>query len=84
MARSISITIRGSFLVFWTEMRIVVVFDIYGNLFVLDVVLVDIVCRGCDLIVNLGDIVFGLFWLWEILEWLILLGLLIIVGNYEC
>lgn len=64
-------------------MRIAAVSDIHGNLPALDAVLADIARRGCDLIVNLGDIASGPLWPRETLERLIPLGLPTIAGNHE-
>jgi len=41
------------------EYRLAAISDIHGNLAALDAVLEDIDRRGCDLVVNLGDILPG-------------------------
>lgn len=64
-------------------MRIAAISDIHGNLPALDAVLEDIARRGCDLIVNLGDIASGPLWPRETLERLIPLHLPTIAGNHE-
>lgn len=64
-------------------MKIVVLFDIYGNFVVFDVVFDDVCCCGVDVIVNFGDIVFGVFYLVEMVDCLIVFDLLIVKGNYE-
>jgi predicted phosphodiesterase len=43
-------------------MQLAVIADIHGNLPALEAVLADIARRGCDLVVNLGDIVSGPLW----------------------
>ncbi|MBO9717699.1 MAG: metallophosphoesterase family protein [Pseudoxanthomonas sp.] len=64
-------------------MRIAAISDIHGNLPALDAVLADIAGRGCDLVVNLGDIVSGPLWPRETLERLVPLELPTIAGNHE-
>lgn len=64
-------------------MRIAALSDIHGNLPALDAVLADIGRRGCDLVVNLGDIVSGPLWPRETLERLLPLELPTIAGNHE-
>jgi len=64
-------------------MRIAALSDIHGNLPALEAVLADVACRGCDLVVNLGDIVSGPLWPRETLERLQPLDLPTIAGNHE-
>jgi len=64
-------------------MRIAAISDIHGNLPALEAVLADIARRGCDLTVNLGDIVSGPLWPRETLERLVPLDLPTIAGNHE-
>ncbi|WP_028917338.1 metallophosphoesterase family protein [Pseudoxanthomonas sp. J35] len=64
-------------------MRLAAISDIHGNLPALDAVLADIARRGCDLVVNLGDIVSGPLWPRETLERLLPLQLPTIAGNHE-
>jgi predicted phosphodiesterase len=64
-------------------MRIAAISDIHGNLPALEAVLADIAGRGCDLVVNLGDIVSGPLWPRETLERLVPLELPTIAGNHE-
>ena len=64
-------------------MRIAALSDIHGNLPALEAVLDDIARRGCDLVVNLGDIVSGPLWPRQTLERLIPLALPTIAGNHE-
>lgn len=64
-------------------MRIAAISDLHGNLPALDSVLDDIARRGCDLVVNLGDIVSGPLWPRETLDRLLPLGLPTIAGNHE-
>ena len=64
-------------------MRLAALSDIHGNLAALDAVLDDITRRGCDGIVNLGDIASGPLWPRETLERLLPLGLPTIAGNHE-
>lgn len=64
-------------------MRIAALSDIHGNLPALEAVLADIARRGCDRIVNLGDIVSGPLWPRETLDRLIPLALPTIAGNHE-
>ena len=64
-------------------MRIAAISDIHGNLPALEAVLADIAGRGCDLVVNLGDIVSGPLWPRETLDRLIPLELPTIAGNHE-
>jgi len=64
-------------------MRIAAISDIHGNLPALEAVLADLAHRGCDLTVNLGDIVSGPLWPRETLELLVPLGLPTIAGNHE-
>lgn len=64
-------------------MRIAVVSDIHGNLGALSAVLADIRERGCDRIVNLGDILSGPLQPEETADLLMPLGLPTIRGNHE-
>lgn len=64
-------------------MKIVVVFDIYGNVLVFEVVFVDLMVEVLDLVVNFGDCVFGLFWFEEIVVILWEIGWLMVCGNYD-
>ncbi|WP_372013124.1 metallophosphoesterase family protein [Pseudoxanthomonas sp. 10H] len=64
-------------------MRIAALSDIHGNLPALEAVLADIARRGCDITVNLGDIVSGPLWPRETLERLAPLALPTIAGNHE-
>lgn len=64
-------------------MRLAVLSDIHGNLPALEAVLEDAGRRGCDLIVDLGDIVSGPLWPRETLERLLPLALPTIAGNHE-
>ena len=64
-------------------MRIAAITDIHGNLPALDAVLADIARRGCDLVVNLGDIFSGPLWPRETAERLQPLQLPTIAGNHE-
>lgn len=66
-----------------TGYRIAAISDIHGNLPALDAVLADIARRGCDVIVNLGDIVSGPLFPAETAERLMALGLPTIRGNHE-
>lgn len=64
-------------------MRIAALSDIHGNLPALEAVLADAARLGCDLVVNLGDIVSGPLWPRETLERLVPLALPTIAGNHE-
>jgi Predicted phosphoesterase len=64
-------------------MRLAAISDIHGNLPALEAVLADIARRGCDLVVNLGDILSGPLWPRETLEHLLPLQLPTIAGNHE-
>lgn len=64
-------------------LRLAALSDIHGNLPALEAVLADIARRGCDLAVNLGDIVSGPLWPRETLERLQPLDLPTIAGNHE-
>jgi predicted phosphodiesterase len=64
-------------------MRIAALSDIHGNLAALDAVLADIGRRGCDVIVNLGDILSGPLQPAETADRLMPLGLPTIRGNHE-
>lgn len=64
-------------------MRIAAISDIHGNLPALDAVLADIAGHGCDLVVNLGDIVSGPLWPRETQQRLAPLALPTIAGNHE-
>ncbi|HEX5954275.1 MAG TPA: metallophosphoesterase family protein [Rhodanobacteraceae bacterium] len=66
-----------------TEYRIAAISDIHGNLAALDAVLGDIDRRGCDLIVNLGDILSGPLQPAETADRLMALDLPTIRGNHE-
>jgi putative phosphoesterase len=63
--------------------RIAAISDIHGNLAALDAVLEDIDKRGCDLIVNLGDILSGPLQPAETADRLMALDLPTIRGNHE-
>jgi predicted phosphodiesterase len=63
--------------------RIVAISDIHGNLAALDAVLEDIDRRGCDLVVNLGDILSGPLQPAETADRLMALDLPTIRGNHE-
>ncbi|KRE89518.1 metallophosphoesterase [Frateuria sp. Soil773] len=64
-------------------MRIAVLSDIHGNLAALDAVLADLARRGCDLAVNLGDLLSGPLFPAETAERLMALDLPTIRGNHE-
>src|SRR5262249_10199697 len=64
-------------------MRIAAISDIHGNLDALTAVLADIERRGCDVIVNLGDILAGPLEPAETADKLIPLKLPTIRGNHE-
>lgn len=64
-------------------MRIAALSDIHGNLPALEAVLADARQRGCERIVNLGDILSGPLWPAETADRLIPLGLPTIRGNHE-
>lgn len=64
-------------------MRIAAISDIHGNLAALDAVLADIGRRGCDMVVNLGDILSGPLQPAETADRLIALALPTIRGNHE-
>lgn len=64
-------------------MRVAAISDIHGNLAALNAVLADIRRRGCDLLVNLGDILSGPLQAAETAELLIPLDLPTIRGNHE-
>lgn len=64
-------------------MRIAAITDIHGNLGALTAVLADIRRRGCDAIVNLGDIVSGPLLPAETADTLMALDLPTIHGNHE-
>jgi predicted phosphodiesterase len=63
--------------------RFAAISDIHGNLAALDAVLEDIDKRGCDLIVNLGDILSGPLQPAETADRLMALDLPTIRGNHE-
>jgi predicted phosphodiesterase len=63
--------------------RIAAISDIHGNLAALDAVMEDIGKRGCDLIVNLGDILSGPLQPAETADRLMALDLPTIRGNHE-
>jgi putative phosphoesterase len=64
-------------------MRIAAISDIHGNLAALNAVLADIDRRGCDLIVNLGDILSGPLYPAETAARLMALEIPTIRGNHE-
>ena len=64
-------------------MRIAVVSDIHGNLPALQAVLADIRARGCDGLVNLGDLASGPLWPAETTALLMHTPALTIRGNHE-
>ncbi len=65
------------------EYRLAAISDIHGNLAALDAVLEDIDRRGCDLVVNLGDILSGPLQPAETADRLMALDLPTIRGNHE-
>ena len=64
-------------------MRVAVISDVHGNLPALQAVLADIAGRGCDVLVNLGDLVSGPLWPAETLSLLMATPALTIRGNHE-
>lgn len=64
-------------------MRIAAISDVHGNLGALSAVLADIRRRGCDVAVNLGDILSGPLQPAETAELLMTLDLPTIRGNHE-
>ncbi len=64
-------------------MRVAVISDVHGNLPALQAVLADIAARGCDALVNLGDLVSGPLWPAETLSLLMDTPALTIRGNHE-
>jgi predicted phosphodiesterase len=64
-------------------MRIAVIADIHGNVLALEAVLADIVRRGADLTINLGDVVSGPLWPRETYERLAPLKLPTVRGNHD-
>ncbi|PWK92884.1 metallophosphoesterase family protein [Fulvimonas soli] len=64
-------------------MRIAALSDIHGNLPALDAVLADVARRGCELVVNLGDILSGPLFPAETARRLMALDLPTIRGNHE-
>ncbi|HEV8695774.1 MAG TPA: metallophosphoesterase family protein [Lysobacter sp.] len=64
-------------------MRIAALSDIHGNFAALDAVLADVGRRGCDVVVNLGDILSGPLQPAETADRLIALNLPTIRGNHE-
>ncbi len=64
-------------------MRIAALSDIHGNLPALEAVLADARRRGCERIVNLGDILSGPLWPAETADLLMPLDLPTIRGNHE-
>src|SRR5262249_4722877 len=64
-------------------MRIAVISDIHGNLAALEEVLADIVRRGADVTVNLGDICASPLWPRETFERLEGLNLPTVRGNHD-
>jgi predicted phosphodiesterase len=67
----------------FTGHRLAAISDIHGNLAALDAVLEDIRERGCDLVVNLGDILSGPLQPAGTAERLMALGIPTIRGNHE-
>ena len=63
--------------------RIAVLSDIHGNLPALKAVVADAGMRGCDLFVNLGDILSGPLWPRETADFLMKQGWPTIAGNHE-
>lgn len=64
-------------------MRIAAISDIHGNLPALEAVLADVVRRGADAVVNLGDHVAGPLWARETAGWLMQAGFISIRGNQD-
>ncbi|HET6395856.1 MAG TPA: metallophosphoesterase family protein [Pseudoxanthomonas sp.] len=64
-------------------MRIAALSDIHGNLDALQAVLADIARRGCDLVVNLGDLVSGPLRAAETAALLMARGFPTVRGNHE-
>lgn len=64
-------------------MRVAVISYVHGNLPALQAVLGDIASRGCDAMVNLGDLVSGPLWPAETLSLLMETPALTIRGNHE-
>lgn len=64
-------------------MRIAAISDIHGNLPALEAVLADIMRRGADAVVNLGDHLAGPLWAQETADWLMSAGILSIRGNQD-
>lgn len=64
-------------------MRLAVVSDIHGNLPALSAVIADIRGRGCDAVVNLGDILSGPLWPAETADLLMRQDWPTIRGNHE-
>lgn len=65
-------------------MCFVVIVDVYGNYFVLEVVFVDICVYGIIDIVDFGDMVSGLFDVCRIIEMLMWIDVVYVFGNYDC
>lgn len=64
-------------------MRLAVISDIHGNLLALEAVLADILRRGADATVNLGDCVTSPLWPRETFERLVPLALPTVRGNHD-
>jgi len=64
-------------------MRIAAISDIHGNLDALHAVMADIAARGCDVVVNLGDIVSGPLWPDGTAALLMATDAVTIRGNHE-
>ena len=64
-------------------MRIAAISDVHGNLPALEAVLADIRARGCDALLNLGDVASGPLWPAETVELLMTVPALTIRGNHE-
>lgn len=64
-------------------MRIAAISDVHGNLHALQAVLADIRRRGCDAIVDLGDLASGPLWPEETVSLLMATDALTIRGNHE-
>jgi predicted phosphodiesterase len=63
--------------------RIAAISDVHGNLPALEAVLADIRARGCDALVNLGDVASGPLWPAETVDLLMSVPALTIRGNHE-
>lgn len=64
-------------------MRIAAISDVHGNLPALEAVLADIRARGCDALLNLGDVASGPLWPAETTALLMHTPALTIRGNHE-